>query len=141
MLRAWQDSDIDKIAELENACFKDPWSLNTLKSAFNSPVFYGLVDEVDGEILGYLAMNVVLDEASVDDIAIKKEHRKQGLAKKMLSLAENELKARGVNKIFLEVRRFNEPAIKLYETLGFVVIAERLKYYGDEDALIMQKNI
>ena len=47
----------------------------------------------------------------------------------------------GVNKIFLEVREKNAPAISLYIKNGFVKISERKNYYGDENAVVYIKEI
>ena len=51
------------------------------------------------------------------------------------------MKEKGVEKVFLEVRKSNSNAIALYEKFGFSVYAERKNYYTDngEDALLMQK--
>ena len=69
----------------------------------------------------------------------KQSARGKGVAKKLLSLALDNLKDSGINKIFLEVRESNFCAISLYNSLGFVKIAERKNYYGTETAIIMQK--
>ena len=141
MIRPWRESDISKLKEIADSSFKDPWSLNTFISTFTSPVFYGLVCEFGGEIAGYIAASLVVDEVNVDDVAVAIKFRRKGIAKKLLSAAFEELVKRGAKKAFLEVRRSNEAAINLYKSFGFEVISERLKYYGDEDALIMQKII
>jgi len=44
---------------------------------------------------------------------------------------------------FLEVNRSNEAAVRLYRSLGFVVVGERQRYYseaasGDTSALVMR---
>jgi ribosomal-protein-alanine N-acetyltransferase len=49
----------------------------------------------------------------------------------------------GVIKAFLEVRKSNEAAIHLYESLGFKIDGVRKGYYRDnrEDALMMSCEI
>ena len=44
-------------------------------------------------------------------------------------------------QLFLEVRVDNLPAINLYNKLGFREINRRKNYYGDVDALVMERNI
>jgi ribosomal-protein-alanine N-acetyltransferase len=47
----------------------------------------------------------------------------------------------GAARVTLEVRRYNHPAIALYERLGFRRVGERRNYYGGgEDALLMEKD-
>ena len=43
--------------------------------------------------------------------------------------------------MMLEVRESNISAIKLYEKVGFEEINRRKKYYGNEDAIIMERII
>ena len=43
------------------------------------------------------------------------------------------------NKIMLEVNENNSIALKLYTKLGFKEISMRDRYYGDDNAIIMEK--
>ena len=43
--------------------------------------------------------------------------------------------------ILLEVNEKNDSAINLYKKIGFYLINIRKKYYGNEDALIMRKEV
>ena len=46
-----------------------------------------------------------------------------------------------VVNITLEVRLSNEVARNLYKKFGFREVALRKYYYGDEDGILMEKNI
>ena len=93
----------------------------------------------DPEILGYAGILMVPDEADITKISVRKDMRRQGIGAALLE----ELKARapghGLRKIFLEVRKSNEAAIRLYKKCGFIQVGERKRYYNDpvEDALVM----
>ena len=52
-----------------------------------------------------------------------------------------DLKSRGSHALMLEVRVSNDPAIALYEKLGFRLVGRRKNYYRNpkEDALILRK--
>ena len=56
----------------------------------------------------------------------------------MIEFSTKDTKA---EKIMLEVRESNISAIKLYEKNGFIEINRRKKYYGNEDAIIMERNL
>ena len=43
--------------------------------------------------------------------------------------------------ITLEVAVNNEPAISLYKKFGFREVALRKFYYGDEDGILMEKQV
>ena len=66
-----------------------------------------------------------------------------GLGRTLIQALVAEARKRGASKVFLEVRADNGSAQHLYETLGFVAIAERIGYYQPDnvDAIVMQYDI
>jgi ribosomal protein S18 acetylase RimI-like enzyme len=56
---------------------------------------------------------------NVHDVAVVREYRGQGVAKKMLALAEEIARERGACKLTLEVLQGNAGAIRLYNRVGF----------------------
>jgi len=92
-----------------------------------------------GSVVGYAGMWLMLDEAHITTIALRREWRGKGLGELLLvSLVEiaNEMNA---ERLTLEVRVSNEPAQNLYRKHGFRVEGLRPRYYSDnnEDAYIM----
>lgn len=78
--------------------------------------------------------NTVLDEAELLLIATHPDYTKQGYARSLLTTSFISLE---VANIFLEVRKSNHPARKLYEALGFKEYGQRKHYYQDgEDAIL-----
>ena len=70
------------------------------------------------------------------NLYVNVENRKQGIATKLMEyMFENER----YNKIMLEVNENNLQALKLYNKLGFKEISLRDRYYGDDNAIIMEK--
>jgi len=68
--------------------------------------------------------------------------RQKGLAKSLILEAIEWMKVRGDQKIFLEVATRNEPAIKLYQSLGFKTLIEKKRFYSDgSNALSMMLDI
>lgn len=141
MVKEITPSMIEEISLLERESFSSFYSDSVLLSTLKAPSFFGLAS-VDNKVLGYVFSTVVLDEANIDRIAVKKEYRNQKIATKLLIELENRLKDKGVKKVLLEVRRSNAVAIKLYLSLGYKKIYERKNYYENgEDALIYIKNL
>ncbi len=137
-IRTAKSEDIEKIAELEKACFTDPWSKKDFEGAFSSSVTEGLVAFQDGDLVGYGLIAIVFEDADVANIAVSPLHRKKGLGKQLLEGLLTTAKARGVKRVFLEVRVSNAPAILLYKGFGFQTVNVRKKYYPDgEDAYLM----
>ena len=53
-MRKWEIADNERIAALERECFEDPWNKQMLDGTVNAGNFYGLVEEVDGVVVGYI---------------------------------------------------------------------------------------
>lgn len=141
-LREWTKEDIDEIAALESVCFSDPWTKEMLLQSFSSPIFYGVLMEEQGEIIGYACETVLFEDAEIAIVAVAPAHRKKGLGKLLMERLENIAISRGAEQTFLEVRTSNVAALALYEGFGFEKIRTRERYYADgEDAFVMRKFI
>lgn len=132
---------VEAIAELEKICFSDPWSVNSVESELNNPLSLWLV-AMDGEkLVGYIGSQTVLGEGDMMNLAVSPEYRRQGVGEGLVSALVAALSEKGATRLALEVRATNDPAIALYEKLGFLVAGRRPNYYRNpkEDALIMRK--
>jgi [ribosomal protein S18]-alanine N-acetyltransferase len=91
--------------------------------------------------LGFLVAWHVVDELHVLNVATSPQVRRRGIGAVLVEAALAFAREHGVRLVLLEVRRSNEPAIRLYEKFGFVVSGVRERYYADndEDALEMQR--
>jgi len=125
-------ADLPAIMEIEGLSFSNPWDKNQFEESLNN--FYTAKE--DGEIVGFIGVQLIQDEAHILHMAVDPEFRRQGIAKKMMEFALGF----HVKKWYLEVRASNIAAQKLYESFGFGIISRRKKYYqdNDEDALIME---
>ena len=129
---------IDKLYNVEQSCFKNPWTEKMLECEIYSPLSVLETEERDGKIVGYALGRVVADEAELLKICVLSEWRKQGIAEKMLVRLLGKMRENGAAACFLEVRSKNAPALALYEKLGFQKIALRRDYYPDDDAVVMK---
>jgi len=94
-----------------------------------------------GQPLGFLVAWHVVDELHVLNVATAPEARRRGIGSALVEAALAYATSGGVRLVLLEVRRSNEPAIRLYEKHAFDVTGVRERYYSDndEDALEMQR--
>ncbi len=109
-----------------------------------------LVAEADSKVVGYvmsrvergfgyLRKSLYKKLGHIISIAVMPEYRGRGIGYALMSEALKKLKEfYGVKEVYLEVRVSNEPAIRLYEKLGFKKV-QRIKYYylDGEDAWLM----
>lgn len=133
--------DLDEVLIIEEDSFPKPWSRNIFTKELKNPVSYSLAGWLTRDssdlLVVYLIFWIVQGEAHILNMTVRSEFRGMGLAKRMLSFTLSFMREKGVEDIFLEVRRSNTVAIALYESFGFKVFYERKKYYVDEDAMVM----
>lgn len=117
-----------------------PWSEKTFASN-QGERFINLRLDADGKMAAFAITQVVLDEASLFNIAVDPAFQRRGLGRQLLQHLIDELIKRDVLTLWLEVRASNLPAIALYEQLGFNQVSRRPNYYptasGREDAILM----
>lgn len=96
---------------------------------------------VDNKVVGYLKYQLIYDRIEIDDLLVDLEYRNKGIGKKLMSyLVVIAINNRVIN-ITLEVRKSNDVARNLYKNFGFREVALRHFYYGDEDAILMEKQV
>jgi ribosomal-protein-alanine N-acetyltransferase len=140
IVRQMDESDIDRIMEIEKRSFVTPWSRTMFEEIIFSPTSRGLVIERNNSIVGYTVFYTVDVEAHVMNLAVNPMERKQGYARQLMTNALIFFVEKGISECYLEVREHNRDAQKLYEHFGFEVIGRRKNYYQEtnEDALVMQ---
>jgi ribosomal-protein-alanine acetyltransferase len=133
--------DAAALAGLERRCFSDPWSAEAFRATLDTPGAAGFVAEGDHELVGYILSLNAGRVAEVLNVAVAPEHRRRGLARRLLDRAVAGLEAEGVREMFLEVRESNAGALRLYEGAGFGRIGRRRAYYRKpaEDALVLRR--
>lgn len=145
-IRPANPSDLEAVAKIEKTSILQPWSMRCFAEALQSPnVIFLVAEEEDAEaeqnrtVVGYCVLYIASDEGEIPSIAVKKEFRRRGIAKKLLLDAAKHAGEKGVKTIFLEVRKSNLTAKGLYEDVGFQTDGERSRFYQNpvEDAWVM----
>jgi ribosomal-protein-alanine N-acetyltransferase len=96
---------------------------------------------IDDEKVGFLKYSHIYDRIEIDDLYVNTDKRGQGIGNKLMSyIVWKAIDSRVVN-ITLEVRISNEIARNLYKKYGFREVALRKFYYGDEDGILMEKQV
>lgn len=132
--------DVGAIVEIERESFTAPWSAEAFRNELQNNMFAKyMVMELDGAIIGYGGLWLIIDEAHVTNIAIRESYRGQGLGRRLLTELMRTAHWLGARRMTLEVRVSNERAKSLYRSMGFEPSGVRPAYYSDnmEDALIM----
>ncbi len=143
--RAAKKSDIPTLVSLENKSFStDQLSERNFKYFMDLSHGEVLICELDSVIVGYgiLLFHKSTALARLYSIAIDNSYRGKGIGRKLLTKLESLAKENDCTYLRLEVKSSNEPAIKLYESLGYRRFNHKKDYYEDhEDAECYEKKI
>ena len=95
----------------------------------------------DDKVLGYANYSLIYDRIELDNIFVDEVRRGEGIGKKLMSSLVAIAIDNHVINITLEVRISNVIARNLYKVFGFREVALRKFYYGDEDGILMEKQV
>lgn len=95
----------------------------------------------EDNVLGYLEYSLIYDRMEIDNFFVEENNRRCGIGKKLMSYLIAEAITNHVLNITLEVRITNEIARNLYKNFGFREVALRKFYYGNEDGVLMEKQV
>ncbi|MCX6085378.1 MAG: ribosomal protein S18-alanine N-acetyltransferase [Caldiserica bacterium] len=144
MLRAASVRDLKAIWEIEEASYAAPWPKETffVDITFNADAKY-FVALVDKRIVGFIGGWFKEGQLHIVNVATLPASRKSGVAKQLVLFLLDLARDLKMESAFLEVRRSNVAAQRLYEGLGFAVTGLKPMYYPDnlEDGLLMTKEL
>jgi len=120
-------SDYKTLTQIQKSIFKDPISVNELKSfEMNESHVIWKIEKI--KIIGFVCFFHVRDEIEIIKICIIKSHQRKNYG----SILINEIKKLNIKKIFLEVSIENVNAINFYLKNGFQKIGVRKGYYAND---------
>jgi ribosomal-protein-alanine N-acetyltransferase len=139
-LRPMREADVEAVHDVERRAYEFPWTAGIFRDCLRADYMAWLLER-EGAVIGYFLMSLAAGEAHVLNIAVAPEHQGHGHGRRMLRSLVHLARARGAQRIFLEVRPSNTGAIALYHQEGFNEIGRRPRYYpardGREDAIVM----
>ncbi len=139
MIRPMEEKDLPEVLKIEQNSFASPWGRWAFLVELKPPG-YCFVYEKEGNIVGYLVLRIIKDEAHLMNFAVHPEWRRKKIGTQLLQFGINFCRNKGVKSVWLEVRANNLPALSLYQKMGFQTRGIRRGYYQDtgEDALLME---
>jgi len=135
--------DIPAVVELDKLSFSLPWPERSFRFELtDNPASRCWVVELDGKIVGMIVAWMLVDESHIATISTHPDHRRQGIAQKLLMYALRYMSREGAITSFLEVRENNFAAQEMYRKFGYEAVGRRKRYYKDtdEDAILMTLN-
>jgi [ribosomal protein S18]-alanine N-acetyltransferase len=94
-------------------------------------------------LAGFIVSRMVVDELHINNVAIRDEFRRQGIATRLLNTVLEWGRGKSARTALLEVRAGNAAAQRLYSGCGFLLAGRRIGYYSQplEDALLMSVSL
>lgn len=133
--------DLEALYEVETETFQSGWTLENLRKEIIASFSVVLTAESGGSVIGYISAWLVHGEIQINRLAVTEKHRRQGVAGALLDELLRHSAGTSPFKILLEVREKNEAARAFYKSRGFVESGLRRKYYRDDNAVLLEKEI
>jgi ribosomal-protein-alanine N-acetyltransferase len=152
-IKRMTEHDLLEVVEIEGLSGLSPWGWDAYHKELQSPEdVIMLIARVVGSdknldegkaVAGFIVARVVADEMHVNNVAVRTEFRRQGLAAQLLQTVLECGRCAGARMAFLEVRAGNRAAQALYHRCGFEPAGRRRRYYSNplEDALLMSVSL
>ncbi len=133
--------DLKQIANNFATDFDSFWNYELLKDELKAENSNYLVAKLDQKIVGFAGIKVLVDEAHIMNIVVKKEVRNQKIGSLLIQNLIDLSKKLQLTSITLEVMEENDVAIHLYEKFGFKQVGIRKNYYQNKNGYIMTKKL
>ncbi len=145
-IRPLTDKHLKEVLKLNLRCFKagENYTKYTFSYLLGEPktLSYRIVTPTDQMVAFLFVMTNANGAGHITTIGVAPEHRRRGLAVKLLKHTEEALRKRAVNTVMLEVRVSNLPAQNLYRELGYATVQRLNAYYNNgEDGFLMVKSL
>lgn len=143
-MRPMRHSDLAAVMEIERRAYPFPWTEGIFRDCLQAQ--YPAWVLLDGDrIIGYGVASVAAGEAHVLNLCVAPEYQGQGHGRHLLRALVRIVRGLDAQRLYLEVRPSNPPAIALYHDEGFNEIGRRPRYYpaheGREDAIVMAREL
>ncbi|HFU3715625.1 TPA: ribosomal protein S18-alanine N-acetyltransferase [Streptococcus suis] len=124
------------LAVMQSVYDQSPWNLEQIASSMASQDEDYYLAYEGQELVGFLAVQTVLDEMEILQIAVRADFQRLGIASQLMAAVMD-----WEGDIFLEVRESNSAAQALYTRQHFTKIGKRKDYYRHpvEDAVLMKR--
>lgn len=143
-IREMRHTDLAQLLAMEEATQVAPWT-EAVFLRCQEAKYPGWVIEVDDQLIGFILISVSAGECHVLNLCVHPIFQGKKFGRKLMVTAMVWVKQRGVEIVYLEVRRSNLRAIWLYRKMNFKQIGERKNYYplanGSEDALVFARDL
>jgi ribosomal protein S18 acetylase RimI-like enzyme len=128
--------------QLIEAGLRPSWSAPRITWHIRHPESIVLAARHRARVVGFAVMRYGDDVAHLNLLAVEPEHRRRGVARRMMDWLEETALTAGTFIIGLELRATNEAAFAFYSRLGYRELGRVSGYYqGVEPAIRMARDV
>jgi len=141
--RKMTKADLPAVMNIERSGYIFPWAEGLFHDCLKAAHYDCWVcEDSEEKMTAFCIVSTMVGEATVLNLCIAADERKQGLGRKFMQHVIEKARERKAESVFLEVRPSNPAAIALYDSMGFNEIGTRPGYYKTEsgekeDAIMM----
>lgn len=141
-----EEMDAKPLHELHKSAFPLYWKEGEISDMLMASGTKAWLLRSGTQPAGMLMTRAQFEQAEILTIAVSPNFRRSGVARRLMTHAEEALQHSGVKKIFLEVAEDNAAARALYQRLGYIDVSRRKGYYKQADgsvidALVMSREL
>lgn len=121
------NTNLSEVVELAKRSDRYAWPQEQWQSSLKDD--WVLAKREQGKLIGLLVLQPAFFETELLYLLVAPEARRQGLAAQLLDKSLQHSEQLNAERMLLEVRVSNQPAIALYKGKGFVQEGKRKNYY------------
>jgi ribosomal-protein-alanine N-acetyltransferase len=143
-IRRAQEQDLAAFSQFsQSESLGTGWGPNAFRDSLKNDQDRLWVAMEAGDLKGFLVSRVIAGEAELLNVVVGSDSRRNGIGRELMRVWLEQMQEESVERLFLEVRVSNLPAINLYQSLGFKQVGTRVGYYQPdlEDALVMARGL
>ncbi len=150
-IRHYRAADFDRLWQIDQGCFPPGIAYSQMeltgfiirRNAITLVAEFAPPDDAGEKIAGFAIAQPYRKRGRILTLDIVPQARRFGLGSKLLLDCERRLRAHGCSEIYLETAVNNEPAIKLYQRMGYEILRTLPAYYQAHslDAFLMGKKL
>lgn len=144
-IRQFTREDLDAVVHINRIALPENYPSDFFLYCFRSCSDGFFVAETpDHEIVGYIMQRLetaisnfgfrLTKKGHIISIAVLPEYRRRNIGSNLIKSSIKILAEKSIKEFYLEVRVSNEPAIKLYDGLGFQKVKVHKRYYQDGES-------
>jgi len=157
VIRNYRAGDFDRLWKIDQMCFPPGIAYTQMdlsgfitrrkaitliaECAAEYVAEYPVGSDVAGEIAGFAVAQPIRNIGRILTLDILPKARRTGLATRLMQEIEKRLRAGGCRQVYLETAVNNDPALRLYQKLGYEILRKLPLYYPTHalDAYLMGK--